>query len=305
MGKYASKVVKQAQSWVGIKEANYGHKEIIDTYNSQKPLPAGYKMKYTDAWCAATVTAAAVKAGVASIFPCECSCSRMIAKAKEMGIWIEPDNHVPSPAQLIMYDWDDNGVGENTGSPEHVGLVERISGNTITVIEGNYSDSVKRRNISVNGRYIRGFIAPKYDAESKPVVSVVKDTKIDSVKEVQVWLNDEYNLGIAEDNSYGPKTKKALVKALQVELGFTGKDVDGIYGPKTNTAVKNNNLRNGSKGDLVKVLQGLLVCNGYAGAYVDGSFGSGTQSAVIAYQRKKGLDDDGIAGSNTFSALCK
>ncbi len=40
--------------------------------------------------------------------------------------------------------------------------MEKVSGTSITVIEGNYSDSVKRRTISVNGRYIRGYGVPKY-----------------------------------------------------------------------------------------------------------------------------------------------
>lgn len=129
-----------------------------------------------------------------------------------------------------------------------------------------------------------------------------KDTKIDSVLEVQLWLNNNYSTGLTPDDLYGSRTKAALVKALQMELGFTGKDIDGIFGKKTRAAIKN--LRRGDEGDLVKVLQGLLVCNGYKGAYIDGDFGGGTEAAVIAYQQKKGLDDDGIAGKNTFTALC-
>lgn len=142
---------------------------------------------------------------------------------------------------------------------------------------------------------------PVPDPVAKPTATT-KNTKIDSVEEVQKWLNANYNSGLNVDNIYGKKTKEALVKALQKELGFTGKDVDGIFGKKTKAAVKN--LRRGDKGDLVKVLQGLLVCNGYKGAYVDGDFGGGTESAVIQYQQKNGLDDDGIAGKDTFTELC-
>ena len=128
-----------------------------------------------------------------------------------------------------------------------------------------------------------------------------KYTKIDTVKEVQKWLNSTYNSGLSVDNDYGSKTKRALVKALQKELGVK---VDGDYGPITNNAVKKNNLEKGDKGPLVKILQALLVCNGYASAYVDGSYGSGTVNAVKAYQKKKGLTSDGVAGSGTFTTLC-
>ncbi len=133
---------------------------------------------------------------------------------------------------------------------------------------------------------------------------VVAD-KIDTVKEVQKWLNVTYKSGLAVDGSYGKKTKAALVKALQVCLGFTGKDVDGSYGSKTNAAVKKNNLKRGDKNEMVKVLQALLVCNGYPAAYVDGSFGACTEKVVIQFQAKKKLKQDGVAGSGTFKALCK
>ena len=131
--------------------------------------------------------------------------------------------------------------------------------------------------------------------------SAVKDTKIDTIKEVQNWLNKSYSAGLTVDGQYGSKTKKALIKVLQKALGVT---VDGEYGPKTNTAVKKFNMKKGCTGEVVKALQGLLVCNGYVTAYVDGDYGTGTINAVKSYQTKKGLSADGIAGPATFSALC-
>jgi hypothetical protein len=92
----------------------------------------------------------------------------MIEKAKSMGIWVENDAFVPQPGDCIMYDWDDSGKGENKNNPDHVGMVEKVSGKTITVIEGNYSDAVKRRNLTVNGKFIRGYITPKFTAYAPP-----------------------------------------------------------------------------------------------------------------------------------------
>lgn len=139
------------------------------------------------------------------------------------------------------------------------------------------------------------------DIEEKGNTAVPeKDTKIDTVKEVQTWLNNSYNAKLVVDGEYGPKTKAALVKVLQKALGVY---VDGSYGNQTNNAVKN--LKVGSSGNAVRALQGLLVCNGYSDAYVDGDYGNGTYNSVKAYQKKKGLYVDGIAGKATFSALCK
>lgn len=90
----------------------------------------------------------------------------MITLFKNLGEWEETDSYTPSAGDVIFYDWDDSGSGDNTGSSDHVGLVEKVSGSTITVIEGNYSDSVKRRTITVNGKYIRGFGLPNYASKA-------------------------------------------------------------------------------------------------------------------------------------------
>lgn len=140
----------------------------------------------------------------------------------------------------------------------------------------------------------------------KNTTVVVEDKKIDTVKEVQIWVNKEYTFAdIATDGIYGKNTKKALVKALQTELNQNYKKnliVDGDFGAKTKSAIKT--LTKGSKNDVVKVLQCLLVCNGYSSAYVDGDYGNGTFEAVKSYQNKNKLTADGKAGKNTFAKLC-
>ena len=165
MGKYASKVVAQAQAWVGKKESNGSHKEIIDVYNSHKPLARGYAVKYTDAWCSTFVSAVAIKLGYTNIIPTECGCEKHVQLFKNIGSWIENENRTPKAGDIIFYDWEDNGSGDNRGNSDHVGIVEKVSGTTITVIEGNISNAVGRRTLQVNGRYIRGYGVPKYDKE--------------------------------------------------------------------------------------------------------------------------------------------
>ncbi|HCI68748.1 MAG TPA: endolysin, partial [Oscillibacter sp.] len=156
------KIVSIAQSYIGCKESDGSHRKIIDLYNSHKPLARGYAVKYTDAWCSTFASAVAIAAGMTDIIPTECGCGKHIELFKKLGSWQENDAYVPKPGDYIFYDWQDSGVGDCTGSADHVGIVEKVSGTSITVIEGNYSDSVKRRTISVNGRYIRGYGVPKY-----------------------------------------------------------------------------------------------------------------------------------------------
>lgn len=160
-------IVDILMSWKGLKESDGSFKPIIDIYNSIVPLPSGYKLKYTDAWCAGTASAAYQQAGAASIFPCECSCSRMITKAQEMDIWVENDAYIPKIADAVMYDWQDTGIGDNIGSPDHVGIVVSVNktSKTFVVVEGNMSNAVGTRTKSFNDRYIRGFITPIFDED--------------------------------------------------------------------------------------------------------------------------------------------
>ena len=161
-----AKVVSIAEKYLGCKESNGSHRKIIDLYNSHKPLARGYPVKYTDAWCATFVSAVFIEAGLTEIAPTECGCGAMINLYKKIGRWEENDAYVPSPGDVVMYDWQDNGVGDNTGAADHVGIVVSVSGNSIKVIEGNMSDAVGYRTLRVNGKYIRGYCLPKYSAKA-------------------------------------------------------------------------------------------------------------------------------------------
>lgn len=159
-------VVKLARSWLGRNEADGTYKYIIDIYNAYPGgLARGIKMEYKWAWCACTWSALAVALGYTDIMPIEISCGFLIEEAKKMGIWQERDDYIPLPGDAILYDWDDNGIGDNKSWPDHVGVVDYVNKEAgyMTVVEGNYNDAVKKRTISINGKYIRGFITPKYD----------------------------------------------------------------------------------------------------------------------------------------------
>lgn len=163
------KVISIAVSWYGRKEADGSHQIIIDLYNSHTPLSRGYKVKYTDAWCATFASAAAISAGFTDIIPTECGCGQLIALFQALNRWIENDGYIPYPGDYIFYDWDDTGAGDCTGWPEHVGIVISVFNNVIKVIEGNKDDAVGYREIMVNGRYIRGYGIPDYASKSRAV----------------------------------------------------------------------------------------------------------------------------------------
>lgn len=173
--RYRSEVVKTINSWIGKKESDGSYMSIINIYNSYGgPFPRGLKMNPSWAWCACTWSAVAIHLDYTDIMPIEISCGELIKAAQKMGCWMEDDSYIPSPGDGILYDWDDNGVGDNIGWPDHIGIVIGVDKamRTINVVEGNYNDAVKTRVIPINGRYIRGFIVPKYTEEKKKEKSI-------------------------------------------------------------------------------------------------------------------------------------
>ena len=131
-------------------------------------------------------------------------------------------------------------------------------------------------------------------------VSTVKSDKILTVKSIQQWLNSNYDSGLVEDSIYGAKTKKALVKAVQSNIGTTA---DGIFGKRS--ASKWQTVKRGSKGTLPRLCQMMLICQNYAvgSSGADGIIGSDSVTAIKDFQGKNGLSVDGIIGKQTAFKL--
>ena len=99
-------VVDTILGWVGLNEADGSHKKIVDIYNSHKPLARGYALKYTDAWCAGTVSAVAIVNNITDIMPTEVGVGKMIDRLKASPAWenllvvLVADHGYPYPRTL-------------------------------------------------------------------------------------------------------------------------------------------------------------------------------------------------------------
>lgn len=164
------KVANIINAWVGATKGSAKHLEILEIYNTHRPLARGYTVKVTDAYCATTASAAYIKAGIAEYTGTECGVGKYTLVAKGLGIWVEDDAHAPKIGDACVYDWDDNGVGDCTGAGDHIGIVTATGGGKFTVTEGNMSGGkVGKRTMAVNGKYIRGFICPDFAAIAKKI----------------------------------------------------------------------------------------------------------------------------------------
>lgn len=266
--------VDTAQRYLGVKKGSAQHKEIVDIYNSHKPRARGYALKYTDDWCSGFVSAMSVACGMTDIIPTEVGCPKHIALFKKIGAWKESDAYVPKPGDIVFYDWQDSGKGDNTGSPDHVGIVTEVAANKILVIEGNMGTEsvVGYRTIWVNGKYIRGFGVPKFS--SKATVEAPKPYK-PTVKEWQKAAKaDGYKFpryGI--DGEWGAECISVATKAqVKRRVFYTNKN-------------------------LTRIVQKVV------GVTVDGLCGAKTAAAIKAYQKKNGLTADGIVGLKTWKKM--
>lgn len=225
----ASEVIKLARSWIGKNEADGSYKEIIDIYNScPNELPRGVEMQYNWAWCACTWSALAIKLGYTDIMPIEISCGELIKAAKKMNIWVEEDGHVPCSGDAVLYDWGDSGSGDNVGWPNHIGLVEEVCRDAgyFVVIEGNYDNSVKRRTVSINGKFIRGFITPNYDKEDPIYAPAGMLTNEELAHQIiaGLWGNGKKRKEAVEFAGYDYEEVQKLVTSILNDDAITSND---------------------------------------------------------------------------------
>jgi hypothetical protein len=200
----------------------------------------------------------------------------MINLYKKHGRWMEKDGYVPEIGDVIMYDWDDSGKGDNKGEADHVGIVISVVNGYMTVIEGNKHNAVGVRTLAVNGRYIRGFCLPDYASKADKALPVT-----DYAKSLQVALNTAYDLNLKVDGYVGPLTKQAI-------------DHHYLWYVKQRPMVNVH----------VSWLQGCLARLGYD-IDVDGSFGPATERTVKKFQKDAGIDVDGYCGVQTHLAILK
>lgn len=282
-------MVSLAESYLGCTVGSTKHKHIVDIFNTVQP--DGWPMNYTAAWCATFVSALVIemfgKEKAKAYFPLSANCYNIIKNAIAKSIWVENDAYIPSAGDWIIYDWDDNGVGEDTTGYDHVGIVKSVVNGKITVIEGNKNNKCDTRVINVNGRYIRGFVHPKYN-ELATGKTVEEPTKL-KLKVTGVWDKDTTN-------------------ALAIKLGL--KSGNGVIKNQLNSckkylvAINNADWQFVSKAnagsDVIVALQKKI------GADADGWIGPDTIWHLQAFLNKAlgaNLDVDKYAGVQTVKAL--
>ena len=155
------RVLRAAASLVGVRGGTAAHQQLVNDYNSVKPLPVGYAVKTTDDWCDIFVTTVFQREGLSGLIGRECGVERHIQIFKRLGIWNEDGTTTPKAGDIITFNWDQNSQ-QNNGFADHIGIVESVSNGIIHTIEGNSNNQVRRNTYRIGHGNIRGFASPRY-----------------------------------------------------------------------------------------------------------------------------------------------
>ena len=231
------RVVRRAESLLGLNEADGSYLCVLEAYNSLSPLPRGYRMRDGDPWCAAFVSAVGQMEGLSAVLLPECACEAMIALYCARGLFHRDGGGV-RPGDLVFYDWDGDGLAD------HVGIVSEAGGAGFTVIEGNSSDAVRRRSVPKDWPFLAGFACPDYASaagesggEESPSGGAIAlpllgfGSRGESVRAMQgILIARGFGCGPdGADGDFGANTGAAL-RRFQRDGGL---DADGLCGSGT------------------------------------------------------------------------
>lgn len=199
-------ILNHAKSYLGTVQGDVKHKEIIDKYNAIAPLPVGYRMKYTDDWCAAFVTVIGDLSKASAYIDRECGVHRFKQLFKKKGIWL--GRVKPRPGDLIIFDWKSDGWND------HIGIIEKFNGEMVTAIEGNTSRRVARRVYKYNDSRISGYARPNYPSG---VTNPKRKLNIDDIAREVIsgkWSNGDTRVQRLTDAGYDVKAVQQSVNHL-------------------------------------------------------------------------------------------
>ena len=155
-------IINATKPYIGCVQGDAREKELLSIYNNA----TGAKWTTSTPWCCISASDWAIICEYGTDFlPRTASCGDMIKKATMLGIWEENDAYIPKRGDYIIYDWSDTGKGDDREGHDHIGVVIASDGKkNFTVREGNMGDRhiCGDRLMQVNGKYIRGFVTPRY-----------------------------------------------------------------------------------------------------------------------------------------------
>lgn len=218
-GSQRDRIVQIAISQIGYKEGSGNNTKYGKWYGSNN-----------NPWCVMFISWCADQAGIPKdIVPKMASTTGMADWYNNKKRFFTREMYIPQPGDIIFFTKDGSKGGLN-----HTGLVVGLSGATLYTVEGNYSDSVVKReyiNYLTNSK-IYGFASPNYKDDNKQVSFTVDDGSSGSGNEGSVSTSaDKETIWKFLRNKAGLSSIGAsgLFGAWEAESGLKPKTVEGYY----------------------------------------------------------------------------
>lgn len=137
-------------SMVGLSEHNSSDASQINSITKESGIDC-----QTTPWCAAYAMNMLQDYGVLDSSSCSNInyCPTIKNWAQDQGLWEGGKNgYTPAPGDAILFDWGKDGTSD------HVGIVEKVADGKVYTIEGNSSDSVRRKTYDLGSGVIMGYV---------------------------------------------------------------------------------------------------------------------------------------------------
>ena len=159
---------------------SFVNRQIVDVARSQlgnvggEPYWSWYGFPSRVEWCACFVSWCADQCGYidSGIMPKFSGCSQGVNWFQARNLWMD-GSATPTSGMIIFFDWLENGTQD--GSPDHVGIVEKVENGRVYTIEGNSGNACQQNSYPIGYFEILGYGVPKYeiggtedDSESNP-----------------------------------------------------------------------------------------------------------------------------------------
>ncbi|MFJ8789748.1 glycoside hydrolase domain-containing protein [Streptomyces sp. NPDC102462] len=180
-------------------------------------------------------------------------------------------------------------------------------------IDGLYSDRVAssvsslKANMGVSGAFPGGGIEPKvFKGLLNMDAYVSVNNGSDSVREIQQWMNGRYVNRqdfyiIPCDGHHSRDVAKSLLYAIQYELGMADGVANGVFGPGTQSGLKNHTVGVGTTGTWALLFTGAMILNAWSVPF--GNFTATVADAVGRFQDFVKLPVSGVGDFQTWASL--
>ncbi|GAA3570300.1 hypothetical protein GCM10022235_44440 [Kribbella ginsengisoli] len=235
----------------------------------------------------------------------------------ELGITALSNNFGPGTISALIAHGD---IGTGEANQNLVKIIQcacYCKGYGPGLINGQYGSATGQAisnmmtDMGLGGR-VNGKVSPKvFKALLTMDAYVLMGGGLETIRTVQQWMNNRYYDRVPFfmmpcDGHFSRDVQKALIFALQFELGLSDTQANGTFGPTTQANLKAQGLVQQGSTDgarqFVHLFQAAMVFNTYDNAF-DGSFGSDLAGRVIRFQKFSGLDETGSGNYATWAQL--